>query len=71
MIAFYRESERGDYEQLLKQYAYHSDRFDYRFVDPDKEPVEAMQYAVTRYGITVIEYGDKEEIIVVKAYEKC
>ena len=63
VVAFFREAERGDYEQLLKQYAYHSKRFTYRFVDPDKEPIEAKQYTVTRYGVSVIEYGNKEERI--------
>ena len=69
LIAFFKESERGDYEQLLKQYAYHSNRFSYRFVDPDKEPIAATQYTVTRYGVTVIEYGSKEERIL-EATEK-
>ena len=36
VVAFFREVERGDYEPLLKQYVYHSRRFSYRFVDPDK-----------------------------------
>lgn len=63
VVAFFREAKRGDYEQLLKQYAYHSRRFSYRFVDPDKEPVETERYTITEYGTTVIEYGDKEERI--------
>lgn len=61
VVAFFREAERRDYEHLLEQYAYHSRRFAYRFVDPDREPVEAKRYTVTRYGVSVIEYGYREE----------
>ncbi len=61
VVAFFREAERRDYEHLLEQYAYHSRRFAYRFVDPDREPMEAKRYAVTRYGVSVIEYGNREE----------
>ncbi len=63
VVAFFREAEQRDYEHLLKQYAYHSRRFAYRFVDPDREPIEARRYTVTRYGVSVIEYGNREERI--------
>lgn len=63
IVAFFRESEQRDYEYLLAQYAYHSRRVAYRFVDPDREPIEAKRYTVTRYGVSVIEYGNREERI--------
>ena len=63
VVAFFRETQQRDYEHLLKQYAYHSRRFAYRFVDPDREPIEARRYTVTRYGVSVIEYGNREERI--------
>ena len=63
VIGFFRDAERADYERLLDQYAYYSDAFSYRFVDPDKEPIEAKRYKVSNYGTSVIEYGQKEERI--------
>lgn len=63
IVAFYRESEQAEFGRLLKQYAYYSPHFSYRFVDPDKEPVETKRYKVTDYGTSVVEYGRKEERI--------
>ena len=63
VVAFYREAGRAQYEPLLKQYAYHSRGFSYRFVDPDKEPMETRRYMVARDRVSVIEYGNKEERI--------
>lgn len=63
VIGFFRDAERADIERLLEQYAYYSDHFSYRIIDPDKEPVEAKRYKVTNYGTSIIEYGQKEERI--------
>lgn len=63
VIGFFRDAERADFEQLLEQYAYYSDHFSYRIVDPDKEPLEAKRYRVTNYGTSIIEYEQKEERI--------
>jgi len=60
-VAFYRDQERGEFEHLLKEYAYHSSRFSYRFVDPDKTPREARSYRIKSYGTTVLEVGQREE----------
>ena len=38
VAAFFREQNRGRYEDLLQDYAYYSRRFSYRFVDPDSRP---------------------------------
>jgi ABC-type uncharacterized transport system involved in gliding motility auxiliary subunit len=61
VISFFREQERKSVEPLLRQYAYHSDRFSYRVVDPDREPVEARRFKVQSYGTSVILSGDREE----------
>ncbi|MBT3604323.1 MAG: hypothetical protein HN521_14800, partial [Candidatus Latescibacteria bacterium] len=63
VIGFFREAERADFERILAQYAYLSDQFSYRMIDPDKEPVEAKRYKVSNYGTSIIEYGQKEERI--------
>jgi ABC-type uncharacterized transport system involved in gliding motility auxiliary subunit len=64
ITAFFRDRERQKFEGLLKEYAYHSDRFSYRFVDPDRQPAEARKYKVKGYATTVIEAGDKQERLV-------
>ncbi|MEO5362315.1 MAG: GldG family protein [Magnetococcus sp. DMHC-8] len=65
-IAFYREDERTRQEMvdLLREYAYHSPRFKYWFVDPDKRPAEAAKYGVTSYRTTLLRLGEKQETIV-------
>ena len=63
VIAFFREQEKSRYENLLKEYAYHSKRFSYHFVDPDRQPAEANRYEIKAYQTSVIEVGDREERI--------
>jgi ABC-type uncharacterized transport system involved in gliding motility auxiliary subunit len=63
VISFFREQERKSMEPLLRQYAYHSDRFSYRVIDPDREPVEARRFKVKSYGMSVVISGDREERI--------
>ncbi len=61
VISFFREQERKSVEPLLREYAYHSDRFSYRVIDPDREPVEARRFKVKSYGTSVVISGDREE----------
>ncbi|HAA74081.1 TPA: hypothetical protein DCE37_03040 [Candidatus Latescibacteria bacterium] len=63
VISFFREQERKAVEPLLRQYAYHSDRFSYRVIDPDREPVEARRFKINSYGMSVVISGDREERI--------
>lgn len=71
-IAFYREDERTRQEMvdLLREYAYHSPRFKYWFVDPDKRPAEAAKYGVTSYRTTLLRIGEKQEVIVTETENK-
>jgi len=64
-IAFYRSDERTRQamSDLLSEYAYHSPKFSFRFVDPDRDPIETAKYEVTSYRTTVLKYGNKHEII--------
>lgn len=64
-IAFYRSDERTrqTMSDLLNEYAYHSPNFNFRFVDPDRDPIETAKYEVTSYRTTVLKYGDKHEVI--------
>lgn len=61
--AFFRGEQPGR-EQLadfLKMYAYYSESFRYRFIDPDRNPGEAQQAGVDEYGTVVVERGDRKE----------
>ena len=71
-IAFYRGDERTrqEMEDLLREYAYHSPRFKYWFIDPDKRPAEAARYGVTSYRTTLLRYGDKQETIAFESENK-
>ncbi|RLB04860.1 MAG: hypothetical protein DRG50_08180 [Deltaproteobacteria bacterium] len=62
-LAFYREGEarRRRAEDLLEQYVYHSRRFKYEFIDPDRHPGKAKRYEITTYGTVVVECRGRQE----------
>jgi ABC-type uncharacterized transport system involved in gliding motility auxiliary subunit len=62
---FFRESNysRAKMENLLKIYAYHSNKIKSEFIDPDKNPGLVKNYKIDQDGTTVFEYGDKENRI--------
>lgn len=64
-IAFYRSDERTRQAMfdLLSEYAYHSPNFSFRFVDPDRDPSEAVRHAVTSYRTTLLKYRDRQEVV--------
>ncbi len=64
-IGFYRSDERTRQamSDLLSEYSYHSPKFSFRFVDPDRDPIETAKYEITSYRTTVLEYGGKKEIV--------
>lgn len=68
---FYRESHynRGKMENLLKNYAYHSKRIKYEFIDPDKNPGLVKRYEINQDGTTILECGDKENRITTSTEE--
>lgn len=63
--AFYKEGENAQYEfkGLLNEYAYHSDKIKYEFIDPDRSPAITQNYGVDTYGTTIFEYADRTEKI--------
>ncbi len=65
VIAFYRSDERTRQAMfdLLKEYSYYSPKFSFRFVDPDKNPAEAVKYGITSYRTTLLKFGDKHEVV--------
>ncbi|MDO8463931.1 MAG: Gldg family protein [Gallionella sp.] len=64
-IAFYRGDQRTRQamSDLLSEYSYHSPKFSFRFVDPDRDPIETAKYEVTSYRTTILRHGDKKEIV--------
>jgi len=50
-------------EELFQNYAYHSKRIKFQFIDPDKNPGLVKRYDVTTDGTTILESGDKESRI--------
>lgn len=69
--AFFRDSNvsRQTMENLLRNYAYHSSRIKYEFIDPDKNPGLVKKYDITQDGTTVFECGDKENRITTTSEE--
>ncbi|MCD6290332.1 MAG: GldG family protein [Anaerolineae bacterium] len=55
------DPRQTDVEDLLKEYAYHSDKFTYKFVDPEQHPGEARRLGVTTYGVLVFQQGDRRQ----------
>ena len=46
---------------MLTEYGYHSEKVTTEYVDADKKPVQAKQYAVETYGTIVLEYKGRQE----------
>ena len=71
-VAFYRSDERTRQVMvdLLSEYSYHSPKFTYWFVDPDKRPAEAAKYGVTSYRTTLIRSGDRQETVAFESENK-
>ena len=56
-VAFPNADSTGRYRDLLGTYQYYSKNFQYRLVDPDRNPNEAQRYKVTSYGQIVLQRG--------------
>lgn len=63
ILGFFRfeDRERTQFEDLLKQYTYHSDKVTYELVDPDRQPGIAKRHNVMSYNTVVVAGRDKEE----------
>ncbi len=46
-------------EGLLREYALRSDKFSYRFVDPETEPATASRFQIDQNGVIVFASGDR------------
>src|ERR1700730_17643891 len=56
-VAFPNGDGAGRYRATLATYQYYSKNFQYRIVDPDRNPQEAQKFKVTSYGQIVLSRG--------------
>ena len=66
MIGFQRPGSPSQerLEDLLEEYRRHSPLISFELVDPNINPGLARQYGVERYDTTVVEVGDRSELVV-------
>jgi len=60
---------RARMENLLKIYAYHSDKVKYEFIDPDKNPSLVRAFNITQDGTSIFTCRDKENRITTASEE--
>lgn len=64
VIGFFQPSGGArNFEELLKEYRYVSNRVSYELVDPQQDPARTAEYEIRRNGQIVVEYGPRREII--------
>jgi ABC-type uncharacterized transport system involved in gliding motility auxiliary subunit len=63
--AFFQEADlnRAQTRDLLETYRYYSNKLNYQFVDPDREPSLAKHYQIRTYGTLVMEGFGKTQSI--------
>jgi len=59
IYAFDRERNFGERRDVLGMYASASNRVKVKYVDPDRQPALAKEYAVRSYGTIVVAAGDR------------
>lgn len=71
ITGFFREGNfsRGNMENLIKIYSYHSKKIKHEFIDPDKNPGLVKRYEITTDGTSIFESGDKESRITTSSEE--
>ncbi|MDL1971137.1 MAG: GldG family protein [Candidatus Desulfofervidaceae bacterium] len=71
VIGFFTSgAEKNKAKDLLEQYAYYSKKFHFTFIDPDRHPLEARKYNITRYNTLVVKCGEKREQVYETSEEK-
>jgi len=72
VTAFYRQDQRNRQEMydLLQEYSYHSPRFKYQFIDPDRHPEQTLKYGITEYRVTLVKSGNNQEKLGFESEEK-
>ncbi|OGO06067.1 MAG: hypothetical protein A2Y60_04950 [Chloroflexi bacterium RBG_13_54_9] len=52
-------------DDLLGEYAFHSNKFTYDFIDPDAQPAIARQYEIKEYETIIFESGERRQQVTV------
>ncbi|MBT6150254.1 MAG: GldG family protein [Gemmatimonadetes bacterium] len=52
---FMNEQEGGRYQELLREFEYGSDAFDFEVIDPQKEALQVQQYGIRDRGSSILE----------------
>lgn len=63
VLGFFRleDNEREQFQDLLKQYTYHSDKMTYELIDLDRDPARAELHKVKAYGTVMVIGNGKDE----------
>jgi ABC-type uncharacterized transport system involved in gliding motility auxiliary subunit len=60
-VAFLDPSAEGaSFNYAMEKYSYYTDQISYEIVDPNKEPIKARNYNITRYGTIIGFLNDNE-----------
>jgi ABC-type uncharacterized transport system involved in gliding motility auxiliary subunit len=70
VMAFLEGGSNALVDDLLKSYAYESDKVSYQIVDPDKRPELAEKFAIQNYNTVRVAYGDQSTIVDEPSEEK-
>ncbi|MBW1855898.1 MAG: GldG family protein [Deltaproteobacteria bacterium] len=70
VIVFYKPGDRNSLSNIIERYASESTRVRWRLVDPDRNPLEAKQYGISRYGSVVVKSGDRKCVLDYPSEEK-
>jgi len=62
-LAFMEGGTSEKLETLLKEYRVHSSRFEYEFIDPDRERERTIEYGVRRRNTLVVESEERQQKI--------
>ena len=60
-VIIFDRNNNSELEQLLENYRRYSDRFEFKFVNPERQIGLAQQYGVQSLGEIYLSYGDKQQ----------
>lgn len=63
VTAFFQSAQQTFVDDMITEYRYYSDKLQYRFFDPNKNPEVAANYGVQAYGVVFLEAEGRSEKI--------
>jgi ABC-type uncharacterized transport system involved in gliding motility auxiliary subunit len=55
LIAFIAPMQQPEYQKVFEKYTYHSKQLKTKYIDADREPLEAQKYNVKSYPVIIVE----------------